>query len=212
MLESPKQMARPDQWVQIGQLKIDPRLFGKSPFGRCRAGECKAACCYFGVSVDLADASRIVEEAETIKPHLPPDRRNVTDWFGKDVEEDPDFPSGLGVRTQVVESAKSPDDQRCVFLLPDNRCGIQVASVARGHSPWDLKPFYCGLYPLILTKGALYLDDDSELYKKGGTCQIASPVAIPTYVLFKDELVHALGQDGYDQMVAIARRRAEGDR
>jgi Fe-S-cluster containining protein len=170
--------------------------------------ECRAACCGHGVHVDLADASRIAQEADRITPHLPTDRRNVDAWFDGEVSEDEDFPSGHRVGTEVVPDPSHPAGTRCVFLRPDNRCALQATSMAEGHHPWDLKPFYCALYPLVLFEGTLQLDDDNEIYTLGGTCQRAERVPTPLYLVFKEELVLALGQDGYNQLCSIAQTRS----
>jgi hypothetical protein len=159
--------------------------------------------------VDLADASRIIEESDLIKPHLPPDRRNVTTWFSEEVTEDPDFPSGYGTGTNVIDNTKHPIGTHCVFLRPDWRCALQVAGIAAGRHHWDLKPFYCCLYPLILVGNQVYLDDDNSIYKLGGTCTTAKAAPNPLYQLLKDELLLVLGQEGYEQLCTIARARGK---
>jgi hypothetical protein len=191
-------------WVRVGALNVDARLLEQRPVARCRIEECRAACCGHGVHVDLADASRIVEAADMIKPHLPPGFDDVNNWFDGEVQTDSDFPTGYRVGTQVVEDLTHPAGTRCVFLRPDSRCALQVAGIANGRHPWDLKPFYCALYPLILLGNELQLDDDNEIYRLGGTCQRAAPKPVPLLDTFREELVLGLGQEGYNQLLAIA--------
>jgi hypothetical protein len=76
--------------------------------------------------------------------------------------------------------------------------------MALGQHPWDLKPFYCALYPLILLGDTLQLDDENELYQLGGACQRAEPVPTPLYEVFQHEIVLALGQEGYEQLRSLA--------
>ncbi len=197
-------MVNPDDWPRIGTLKVDPRLLEVRSVGRCRLEECRAACCGHGVYVDLAHAGSLVDQAELIKPHLPPDRRDVDRWFDGRVEQDNDVPSGHRVGTDVVLDPSHPAGTRCVFLRPDNLCALQVASVAQGRHPWDLKPFFCALYPIVLMGGTLELDDKNELYGLGGTCQRAEATPMPLYQLFQVELTLALGPDGYQQLCALA--------
>jgi Fe-S-cluster containining protein len=202
-------MSDRDDWISIGQFKIDPRLLETRAAGRCLVQECRATCCGYGVYVDLADANRVMEEAEVIKPHLPPDRRNVADWFDGVVKEDSDFPSGHKVGTQIIPDPMIPTGSRCVFLRPDQKCALQVASVAVKHHPWDLKPFYCCLYPVTLLDNGVELDEENEVYGLGGSCQRpASPV--PLYKLLKEEMVLALGQEGYDQLCAVVEKPSRG--
>jgi hypothetical protein len=197
------------EWITVGEMKVDPRVLENQPVGRCRIDECRALCCSHGVYVDLADAGRIVDEAELIKPQLPQPNRDVDNWFDGDVGEDADFPSGYRVGTQVVPDATKMDGTTCVFLRKDNLCGLQAASIAAKRHPWDLKPFYCALYPLILVGDTLQLDDDNSLYRNGATCQRAETTPTPLYIMLRDELVLALGQEGYDQLCSIARGRTE---
>jgi hypothetical protein len=197
-------MAENKEWLSIGELLVDASLLESRAIGRCRTSECQACCCGHGVWVDLADASRIVQEADLIKPHLPTDRHDVSTWFGVEIDADTDFPSGYGVGTETVQDPNHPIGAHCVFLRPDRRCALQVASIAAGRHPWDLKPFYCGLYPLVLWSNRVYLDEGNAIYKLGGTCTRAEPVPVPLYQLLKEELVLALGQEGYNQLCAIA--------
>jgi hypothetical protein len=37
---------------------------------------------------------------------------------------------------------------RCVFALPDARCGLQVAATEAGEHPWAWKPRACWMHPL----------------------------------------------------------------
>lgn len=166
-------------------------------------------CCGFGVYVDLAFASRIVDEAEIIKPHLPPDRRNVADWFDGEVKDDADFPSGAKVGTQIIPDPLNPAGTRCVFLRPDQKCALQVASVAAKRHHWDLKPYYCCLYPVTLLDNGLELDEENEVYGLGGSCQRPG-APVPMYKLLKDELVLALGQEDYDQLCTKVENLSRG--
>lgn len=195
-------------WITVGDLKVDSRVLESRLMARCRIDECRALCCSHGVYVDLADAGRIIDEAELIKPHLPEKNRNVDNWFDGDVGEDADFPSGYRVGTQVVPEPSKLDGTTCVFLRSDNRCGLQVASIAAQRHRWDLKPFYCALYPLILVGDSLQLDDDNPLYRNGATCQRAELAPVPLYIMLKDELVLALGEEGYQQLCSIAFERS----
>jgi hypothetical protein len=197
-------------WFSIGQFKIDPRLLETRPVGRCLIQECRATCCGYGVYVDLAEATRLVQEAEVIKPHLPPDRHNVDNWFDGVVKEDTDFPSGHKVGTQIIPDSVNPAGSRCIFLRPDQRCALQVASVAAKRHAWDLKPFYCCLYPVTVVDNAVELDAENEIYTLGGSCQRPVPTPVPLYKLLKEELVLALGQEGYDQLCNIAEPASRG--
>lgn len=188
------------EFIKVGKLRVDSRLLESRSVARCRLKECRAACCGHGAYVDLAHASRIVQEAELVKPYLPADRRNVDGWFDGLVENDTDLPSGYRVGSEVIPDPQHIAGTRCVFLRSDNQCALQMASIAQGRHPWDLKPFYCALYPIVLAGDVVRLDDETQLYALGGTCQRAETMSVPLYELFKDELMLALGHEGYGQL------------
>jgi len=192
------------QWVRVGKYRVDSRLLEKRPVARCLIEECQAACCSHGVYVDVGDATRIIDEAELIRPHLPADRRDVNAWFEGAISEDGDFPTGYKVGTNVLERPRSSSGTRCVFLRDDNRCALQRAAIAQGRHPLDLKPFYCALFPIVLLEDTIQLDDENELFRIGGTCQRASREPVALYKLLKDEMVMVLGREGYDDLCALA--------
>ncbi|MBM3943501.1 MAG: DUF3109 family protein [SAR202 cluster bacterium] len=205
-------MADRKDWIKVGPYLIDPRLLETRPTGRCVIQQCRAMCCGYGVWVDLGDASRIIQEADVILPNLPQDRQDISNWFDGEVKEDADFPTGWKVGTNIAPDPTNPVGTHCVFQLPDHKCGLQVASVAAKRHPWDLKPFYCALYPVTLLDGTLQLDEENEIYREGGTCQSKTGVPVPLYILLKDELVLALGENGYQELCAKARELKGGSR
>jgi hypothetical protein len=197
----------------IKNRRVDRKLLGQTSTQRCQTQECHSWCCTGGVWVDLDEKDRILENADSIKPVLPPDRRDVSKWFDGERDCHLDFPSGWGEGTSVVEDPTHPAGETCIFLRPeDRRCAIQSSSLANGENPWRLKPFFCILHPLTTDEGLLTLDDDNEIYIEGGHCQRPNGVETPLYVTFKAELEFALGQDGYQALVEIAegRMRVEG--
>lgn len=200
------------QFIRLGSLKVDTHLLERRSVARCHLAECRAACCGHGVLVDMADASRIVQEAELVKPHLPLGRRDVDAWFDGNVVADTDFPSGYRVGTEVVDDPHHAAGTRCVFLCHDNRCALQVAAVAQNRHRWDLKPFYCALFPIVVSGDEVQLDDENQIYALGGTCERADTSPVPVYSVFQEELVLALGQEGYDQLCSITSAQAGVDR
>lgn len=189
----------------IKNMRVDRSLLAKSFTQRCRTEECLSWCCTSGVWVDLREKDRILENADKIKPLLPPDRRDEANWFDGERDSHLDFPSGWGEGTAVVDDPTHPAGETCVFLRPDDRrCALQSAAIANGEGPWGLKPFFCVLHPLTTEGGLLRLDDGNEIYNEGGHCQRANVEAAPLYVTFRTELEFVLGQDGYQELARIA--------
>jgi len=191
-------------WITIGKFLVEARWLESRPLRRCSLAECKACCCSHGVLVDKVAAKRIVEHAELVKQHLPEERRSSDSWFSKDEKVDTDYPSGHAVTTRVLKHSERTLGSGCVFLRPDNKCALQIASVASGRHPWELKPFYCALFPVTIEGNYVLLDDSNDIFKRGGNCGQHSNTLAPLYRIYQEELVLALGQDGYEQLCEIA--------
>ncbi|HLL25789.1 MAG TPA: hypothetical protein VK427_26810 [Kofleriaceae bacterium] len=115
------------------------------------------ACCQYGCDVDLIERDAILAKADDIRPLL---RDEVKDapWFDKDVEDDPDYPSGKVVRSALHEN-------RCLFLAHDNRgCAIHRASIERGWDFRGVKPAICRLFPLSYEEDTILIADEYPEY------------------------------------------------
>jgi hypothetical protein len=193
---------------------IDDMLLQAKAITRCQISACKAGCCADGVWVDYAHAQKILAHAEMIQPFLPEARRNPDTWFAEEHEDDPAFPSGRYIGTTTVDDPTHPSGATCVFLRPENRyCAIQAACLANGRPSWELKPYYCCLFPLVdeyvnehdqpLDTKRLTLDDENDLFKRGGGCYAAcecEPQLI--FQTYAEETALALGADGYRELCA----------
>jgi Zn-finger nucleic acid-binding protein len=187
-------------WITINDRRVDRRLLEARPTQRCRTEECQSWCCTGGVWLDVKERDKILANAELIKPHLPPDRRDESRWFeGED--EHPDYPTGRAVGTQVVDDPTHRAGHTCLFLRPEDRyCALQVTSLANSQHPWSLKPFYCALHPITTEYDQVMLDDDNEIYTEGGNCQRAAETALALYEVFENELKLVLGEEGYEML------------
>lgn len=115
------------------------------------------ACCQYGADTDLGEQAEILARKDAIAPLLVPAARDVP-WFGDEIEEDDDQPSGRFVRTAVFEGG-------CVFLAHDKRgCAIHRASIEQGWSFDGVKPHICRLFPLSYDGETLVISDDFTDY------------------------------------------------
>jgi Fe-S-cluster containining protein len=112
------------------------------------------ACCQYGCDVDLFEKDAILARAESIKPVLAPEVRELP-WFDEsEPEQDPDVPSGTVVRTAVHTKG-------CLFLSHDKRgCAIHRASLEQGWDFRGVKPSICRLFPLSYGEGMILVSDD----------------------------------------------------
>lgn len=202
-------MSDSDSSLIIKGIAIDPRLIEARPWQRCRLHECQGHCCGGGVYVSLAQAQQILIHQDLFIPYLPPERRDPQKWFDWIVEAETDHPDGGFVTsTATVTDPTHPMGSTCIFMLADRKCVLQLASVEHGTGPWHYKPFYCALHPVTFFERQLTLDSDNPIFVEGGSCCQPHPGQwIPLYQLFDLEVKLALGEDGYAELEAYARRQ-----
>jgi hypothetical protein len=178
--------------------KINPRMFSSEPIQRCSLASCKAACCLYGVWVDLLEIEKILKNADRIQVFLPEDRRDPELWFENGVESDEHLPSGKVRHTRVMADPHHYGGTSCIFLCSDYKCALQAASAAAGEHPWILKPFYCILHPLDLDdEGRITLDKTHLMLQEEASCLVPSSTPIPLAITFEPELRYLLGEEAY---------------
>ncbi len=190
--------------IRINGTLVDPSLLESLPIRRCDIRDCQGTCCTDGVWVDLGQAQRIAEQADLIAPFLPPERRDPSRWFDE-LHEDADMPSGRYTGTTLVKDPSHPHGETCVFLRPEDRyCAIQAACVADGRPAWDLKPYYCCLFPLVDEHEGgtrrLMLDSDNPLFERGGGCHAACEQPQVVFQVYAEETALGLGVEGYREL------------
>ena len=182
--------------------QISPRLLKSEPLHRCGFPACRAACCLYGVWVDIIERDRILASAELVGSCLTPDHCESSTWFETIHEADPHTPSGEVVHTRVLENVSHYGGTGCVFLREDSKCGLQVAGELQLNDPWRLKPFYCILHPLDLDEeGRITLDETALLVEEAASCLVRAEEEIPLLKTFEPELRYFLGGDHYDQLL-----------
>jgi Fe-S-cluster containining protein len=138
------------------------------------------ACCQYGCDVDLAERDAILARADDLRALLRPDAAAAR-WFEEDVEEDPDYPSGKVVRTEVWGGG-------CIFLAHDQRgCAIHRASLERGWDFRGVKPAICRLFPLSYEDDAIVIADE---YPEYSCAHVAGP---SLYRITRDTLGELFG-------------------
>ena len=142
------------------------------------------ACCQYGCDVDLHEKAAILARAESIKPVLAAEVRELP-WFDEsEPEHDPDVPSGTVVRTAVHGGG-------CLFLAHDKRgCAIHRASLEQGWDFRGVKPSICRLFPLSYGEGMILVSDDYVDY----SCAY-EPDAPTLYQVARDALGDLFGPE-----------------
>jgi len=170
---------------------------------RCKLGECKAACCLYGVWMDTTEVADVTAHADLISPHMPADAADPAIWFDDRTDSDPFSPSKKVVHTSVVESPWHYGGTACIFLRPDYKCALQVAAVANDMHEWRFKPFYCTLHPLDLDdEGRITLDKTELLLAEEGSCLRPAETPIPLLKTFAPELRYFLGEKAFARLLS----------
>ncbi len=172
---------------------ISPDLFKKGFKAGGGPCTCTSRCCEGGVYVDIREHERILAHKELVKQQMDETQsKDESTWFERETFEHTDFPSGRCIGTQEI-------NKKCTFLDGQGRCSLQVASVAAGQHKWTLKPLYCILYPIEISDKVIGFDD--LLQDEEHCCTICERFTMPLFQGCREELVHLLGEDGYDAIV-----------
>jgi hypothetical protein len=184
-------------------VDINPRLRRLEPMRRCRLEECRAACCLYGVWVDVREADEILKRAGLIIPHMPEESRDPDLWFDGEVEPDEHALSGKTIHSAVLPAPDHYGGIACVFLRSDYKCALQVASEAAGFHPWHFKPFYCILHPLDFDEQQrITLDETETMLAEPGSCLRPAEKPVSLLVTFEPELRYLLGNKRYEELLA----------
>ncbi|TDJ55392.1 MAG: DUF3109 family protein [Ignavibacteria bacterium] len=175
---------------KINGLYIDPKIFTFKFSCKC-SGE----CCHYGVYTDLKEHDTILELKDKIIPLFDETQcKEINKWF-EEPEEDEDFESGVAVGTEVI-------DGKCTFLDKNELCALQRLANLEGVHKWKYKPLYCILFPLTIYEGALTIDD--EHIDRLKTCNINATAETTIFEACKEELLHFLGKDSYNELERYA--------
>lgn len=185
-------MAEDRPALAINGFRFSHELFHKGfpvDGGPCT---CSSVCCADGVYADVTERERILSHKEMIKKYMDDTQvRDESRWFEPREIADGDFPSGRCVGTEAYGG-------KCVFLDGFGRCTLQVAAAGEGMHKWALKPFFCVLYPIEVTKGLVSFDD--MLQGEQSCCSVGHEFETPLFEGCKDELTFLVGPEGFRAM------------
>jgi hypothetical protein len=177
---------------------ISKRMFRKEKLIRCILNDCQGVCCTYGVWIDLKEKQRIFENLAVVQSCMDQNSVDFDEWFKEDIENDPYTESGVVVHSRVVERDLPFSRETCVFLRPDHKCALQVASQLLGKHPWFLKPFYCILHPMDINQdGEITLDETNIISEEPKSCLRVSCANLAPIEIFEEELRYLLGDSTY---------------
>jgi hypothetical protein len=191
--------------LHVKEFTVSKELFTRGyPEGQGPCN-CTSWCCEGGVYADLSERDKILQHKKIIKKYLDDSQtRDEQQWFEEDEQEDEDFPSGRCQGTEEINS-------KCAFLDKKGRCSLQVAATEEGMDRWTLKPLYCILFPIEVSDKTIGFDE--MLQDDQPCCTVGKNFDIPLFRACKDELIHLVGEDGYQRMeehYRTLRQRSDG--
>jgi len=180
----------------LRELPVSEKLLAGRFSSSCATGNCTAACCRYGVFVDISEKENILAHTSLIQRHLEPGQEHDPEqWFEPEGMVDADFPSGHAIGTQYR-------DHGCVFLDRSGRCTLQKAAVAEGMDRFALKPFFCVAFPITVEHGTLTLDEP-DFAKNPACCGTVTGGPATVFDVCSEELQFVLGEDGFAELQSI---------
>ena len=161
---------------------------------------CNASCCQGGVMLDVRERDNILRHTELIRRHMEPTQvHDAAEWFDNEEEVDSDYPSGVGVGTEVT-------DRGCVFLKEDGRCVLQTAAEEEGMPKHALKPFFCFAFPVTIESGVLTIDDP-EFTNRPECCSMVPGGSSSVMEVCAEEFEFVLGFEGMKALRQLSLKR-----
>lgn len=198
--------------IAIGKFRIDEIIFTHGFVQYCDISKCGGGCCHSGVYADLTEHVRILAHKTEIAAAMDETQNtDIATWFEDDIIDDPDFPSGQAIGTEVMErdGGISGYTEGCVFLDKRHFCSIQVAAANAGLHRWAWKPDYCILFPVTVVEGVITYDDShsEDLHHCG-------PAGVSGYVhsifeSMREELRYFLGDVDFETLEAYYQENRE---
>jgi hypothetical protein len=175
-------------------LKIAEELFttgfrrGEGPFN------CTSRCCHRGAYMDVAERDLLIKHADLIQPHLDATQsHDLETWFEHEEKVDPDYASGRCVGTGTVNG-------KCAFQNEKGWCTVQIAGAVSADDKWAIKPAYCVTFPLEVVDG--WVRFNAMMQGKEQCCSVHKEFDTPLFEACREELIHLVGEDGYQQVEA----------
>jgi hypothetical protein len=177
---------------------VDTAIFSLTYFARCMACNfCDDQCCTYGVDIDLGNAMRLAALGDDFSARIVAPR---AEWFGNEVLEDAEFPTGRYLRTRAVGG-------KCVFRNPSGRgCAIHAYAIDKGIDYHELKPLVSTLFPTTFEHGVLVAS--SEVHDRSLACAGQGP---SVYQGARDELKYYFGDAFIAELDALSHAAVEED-
>ncbi|HEY8388780.1 MAG TPA: DUF3109 family protein [Parasegetibacter sp.] len=171
----------------------------------CDLQKCKGGCCVdgdAGAPLEKAELKKIEEVFDAVKPYLSRKALDEIEKQGLYV-----YDKEFGWVTPTINS------QICVYGLTDDngivKCAIEQAYLD-GKVTWK-KPVSCHLFPVKVSQSS-----DKQLYFVNyepredlcrPACSLGKKLKVPAYVFLKESLIRKFGEEFFEALDAVARKK-----
>jgi hypothetical protein len=175
----------------------------------CDLAKCKGGCCEdgdAGAPLEDKELQTVLDSYEKIRPYL-------TDAAIKEIER-----KGKYVHSEEfgwVTPTLDNDNEICVYGRRDERGIIKCAfeqAYNDGLITWK-KPISCHLYPVVVKKGKQgeyenvnYLPRETMCKP---ACNLGQKLKVPAYEFLKEALIRKYGEEFYELLDKIAKKRMD---
>jgi hypothetical protein len=177
----------------------------------CDLAKCKGGCCEdgdAGAPLDEDELDKILELYETVKPYLSPASVAEIEKKGKYV-----YHKDFGWVTPTLGN----DAEICAYGVRDRdgiiKCAFEQAYID-GKTNWK-KPVSCHLFPIIANKGRNGNHDKMNYEPRrrlcNPACVLGKNLQIPTYQFLKEAVVRKYGQEFYDALDTIGKKKKKSN-
>ena len=177
----------------------------------CDLSKCKGGCCEegdAGAPLEDEELDIIISVYEDVKPYIPEASLIEIEKKGKYV-----YHKEFGWVTPTLGS----DSEICVYGKRDEKGVIKCAfeqAYYDGKISWK-KPISCHLFPIIASKGK-HGDYEKVNYEPrqklcNPACGLGKKLKVPVYEFLKESLVRKYGQEFYDVLETIAKKKEKQD-
>lgn len=173
----------------------------------CDLAKCKGGCCEegdAGAPLEDEELDIIISVFEDVRPYIPEASLAEIEKKGKYV-----YHKEFGWVTPTLGS----DSEICVYGKRDEKGVIKCAfeqAYYDGKISWK-KPISCHLFPVITSKGK-HGDYEKVNYEPrqklcNPACGLGKKLKVPVYEFLKESLVRKYGQEFYDVLDTIAKKK-----
>jgi hypothetical protein len=193
-------------------IVIDNRLVSDDIIEKqfvCDLAKCKGGCCEdgdAGAPLDDSELQTVLDSYEKIKPYLSDAAIKEIERKGKYIHNEE-----FGWVTPTLES----ENEICVYGRRDERGIIKCAfeqAYNNGIINWK-KPVSCHLYPIVAKKGKHGEYENVNYLPREVLCKpacgLGQKLKVPAYEFLKEALVRKYGEEFYELLDRIAKKRKE---